>query len=165
MTDAANGFSNLEQLVKAHRDELSKNRTTATNTTPNGASIPSTEEKLWESVQTKLLNDRISREAAQSSKERKSGLTMFLEKHAIIISLALSAVLIIVSLTSGADLVQKFKYLAATAAVLGLLAALARLWAHSGSIAVDGLGKMLGLSSALLALSATGALLMLDKWT
>ncbi|POH62901.1 hypothetical protein C3B59_11210 [Cryobacterium zongtaii] len=75
--------------------------------------------------------------------------------------LAVAIVVPLIGITADVgDVAFRFRALALSATILGALAALVRLWAHGGSVYLDGFGKMLGLAAALLAVYA-GALLLL----
>ena len=162
MTELTDGITKLEELVKAHRDDLSAKRTNATNPAPAASPTPTNEEQLWDSVQQKLLDDRMSKAPAQPDKK---GSETFLEQHSLFISVGLALVAIIVFLApiTPDDAVPRFKNFAFAAALIGVVAAFCRVLAHGRSAALDALGKMLGLSSALLAAIAAGALLVLVK--
>lgn len=173
MTDAAykiNDFektSKLEQLVKAHRDELETRRTTDSNSTTNAIG-PSTEEQLWAVFQSELMNDRIREDHERRVKESNARDERPLKMWGSVSILILTALVMLLAL-SGFDevtgfhsLAMRFKYLAVAAAAFGAVAAVFFVWAHRGSVVVDGLAKMLAMSSALLALIATIVLLWLD---
>ena len=173
MTDDAyknNDFdktSKLEQLVKAHRDELEAIRTTDSNSTTDAIG-PSTEEQLWAAFQSKLLNDRTCEDHERRVKEKNAKDEGPLKMWGPVIIIVLTALVMLLALSSFDkvtgihSLAMRFKYLAVAAAAFGAVAAGFFLRAHQGSVVVDGLGKMLALSSALLALLATIVLLWLD---
>lgn len=162
MTDVADKeFSKLEILVKAHRDELSKNQTAAA--TPGSDPVLSAEEQLWQHIQGKLQNERLNEHLKATSKPPEP---TFIEKYAGVIAMVTSLVAVIgVTLVYSVDeeLVWKLRYLAVAATGLGVLAAGLRLWAHRGSATLDGMGKMLGLSAAILALGAAIGLFWLRQ--
>lgn len=165
MTDGTDKISKLEYLVKDYRDELREKRTKTLGgriRRCRQSANPSTEEKLWESLQSKLLNDRLAIDHERRTKKSEQEDVESLTRVTPFLVLLLPAILIIVALMPAIETVLKFKLLAIAAALLALVAALVGLWAHRGSVVLDSWGKMLMLSSALLAFSAAVALLSLE---
>lgn len=156
MTDTTDGTTELERLLARRRDELAEER-------PAGAE-ESTDEKLLTAALNEVFGARQEREhraraaraAANSSREAA------LNRWALIIPIVVLIASASVA-TWGGTPVTKFQLLAAAAAVVGAIAAFVRLWAHDTSKALDGIGKALGLTSAIFAGTATIALIMLVK--
>lgn len=158
MPGVNDGTTTLELLVKTRLDELHRERL-ASSSAPTQ---PSVEEQLLGEFGRKLLRAREADEAAQRRKERDAmGETVTRKFGQLVAGIVSVAALFVAVIFGVGDVIVTFRVLAVAAATLGVAAAIVRQLAHGGSPALDGVGKSLGLSSALLAAFATIALLVL----
>lgn len=156
MTDTSGGISELEKLLARRRDELAEQRAVDAE--------QSTDEKLLAAALNEVFNARHRRERQEAA--AKAATDPLKQSRMNRWGLVIPLLVLLISggvAAWGGTPVAKFQLLAASAAVVGAVAAFIRLWAHEGSKALDGLGKAIGLTSAMFAATATIALLMLVK--
>lgn len=143
----------LEKLVVARRKELALER--ATKSGP-GTQDLTTEEQMLAAATLALQQDRLS-------KHRKAPLAPWWEPILHPLALIITAASIVIpagAYFSGfiTDPLLYLRTFGISAAAVAVLAGWARLAAHNGNNALDGFGKMLGLSAAILAFASALAL-------
>lgn len=167
MSDVKDELPKLDELIMERQKELQQIRLSNTALPPANAATASTEEQLLAAVLSERLHLRGAAEAAKKKCDKEHDAEHQLDGWALFAPLgaAFLALLFALGLFDNLDLALRFKILAGTAALLGIVAAWIRLYAHGGTKQLDGIGKSFGLGSALLAFWATAALLFLEDFS
>lgn len=167
MSDVKDELPKLDQLIVERQKELQQIRLSNAALPPANAATESTEEQLLTEVLSERLNVRAAAGEAKKKRDKEHDAEHQLDGWALLAPLgaALLALLFALGLFGNLDLALRFKILAGTAALLGVVAAWIRLQAHGGTKQLDGIGKSFGLGSALLAFWATAALLFLEDFS
>ncbi|MGP5666708.1 hypothetical protein [Glutamicibacter arilaitensis] len=159
--DLLEDISAHEKLIHEHRKFLEE-RLKSSSVRTHAHDALTAEKNVWDSIQTRELEDRLAAERDADARERKHEKESSLERWGFFVTIAITLSTIIFTLfgTTEENAEDNLKKLALAASIFGCLSAFGFVLGHRGSLAVDGLAKFLALSAAILAVGATGLLMV-----